>query len=987
MRINTIFVQILGICAFLSSFLFLSSPASAQTGSGPSDRERIYVLSGRVYDDTNRNGLFGSNESARNNVQVSAKTPGIDAVYTTTDQEGFYTIVLNSAGVYAIAVHIPPTENLRPLQKTVLVNNDFPFATVNFPLSQQGQLASPMIPSPSPVPDPELPVVQALASQCGDTGCCPDGYCYTPDHGCSTDTNVCDGITTCEYTCDPTGAQCGYSANPGGHYCVSGGGSNFYECCRTEVSGVCAFHTVLAGSCSAGFTCQNNQCTSSGGGGGGSNCDQYGGQQGCHAYCPEAGQQCDSTCTVCNNPGGGGGGIGSQCNQNSQCQNNQCDNATFACINCPSGQQWQNLSNGRGQCAAPKIAPTATINSPANGATVTGVTNVSVTVNKGSAANVSVELFIDNYLETTQTGSQTQYTLPWDTRGYQDGQWTIFIRVIDTADPTNGSTTSFNPRVTVNNTPQISQNPAITNITPQCNAAGAPASSPHRITLTWTKAQPASAVTQQAVRFRIGQSGWIVNPVGLNETSQTANYAATGAYQFSVGNRGAANTGGNASQFGEQNDGSYWSVVQTVNLNCPTPSLSPTRTPTPTVTPTRTPTPTPSPTVTPTQTPTPTLTPTVSPGVTITSTPTFTPTPTTPISITVTATATVTPTTGTGLSCNLACTGHNQCASGFCNFGVCRNSACPNQNSCVCDGLTTTPTIPSGTCGDQTCQGNETPQSCPADCGGGVCGDTVCSIGENINNCPADCPAVCGDNICSANESNFTCPADCPNTQPTATPTVTPTRTPTPTITPTVPPGVTVTITPTPSITQTPTPTVTPTLAPTDSRIGLTVKIPGIGTASGDNQNPVSNSQEIDVLIYNANNQPVRTVAGSATLQGNTYVSSVDLGQFPPGSYSVLVKIDNSLIKRIPGIANIVPNATVALPGVELVTGDIDGNNKLDILDYNQIVLCYNKPQNFEDDGGTKPCVLTDLNSDNITNEKDINIFLRGLSIRSGDTI
>lgn len=63
---------------------------------------------------------------------------------------------------------------------------------------------------------------------------------------------------------------------------------------------------------------------------------------------------------------------------------------------------------------------------------------------------------------------------------------------------------------------------------------------------------------------------------------------------------------------------------------------------------------------------------------------------------------------------------------------------------------------PDPVCGDRTCNAEETPASCPADCVA-TCGNGACDAGETTASCPADCPtAACttqpdsctGENIC-----------------------------------------------------------------------------------------------------------------------------------------------------------------------------------------------------------------------------------------------
>jgi len=71
------------------------------------------------------------------------------------------------------------------------------------------------------------------------------------------------------------------------------------------------------------------------------------------------------------------------------------------------------------------------------------------------------------------------------------------------------------------------------------------------------------------------------------------------------------------------------------------------------------------------------------------------------------------------------------------------------------------------TCGDDKCNGGETPQSCPEDCGApAVCGDGVCDASESCSSCEADCgacpPATCNnDGVCNDGEDCLGC-GDCP---------------------------------------------------------------------------------------------------------------------------------------------------------------------------------------------------------------------------------
>jgi hypothetical protein len=69
-------------------------------------------------------------------------------------------------------------------------------------------------------------------------------------------------------------------------------------------------------------------------------------------------------------------------------------------------------------------------------------------------------------------------------------------------------------------------------------------------------------------------------------------------------------------------------------------------------------------------------------------------------------------------------------------------------------------------CGDGKCNGSETCESCPGDCGAcpATCGDGQCAGGETCKTCPGDCgacPATCGDGACNGAETCVNCAADC----------------------------------------------------------------------------------------------------------------------------------------------------------------------------------------------------------------------------------
>jgi hypothetical protein len=227
-------------------------------------------------------------------------------------------------------------------------------------------------------------------------------------------------------------------------------------------------------------------------------------------------------------------------------------------------------------------------------------------------------------------------------------------------------------------------------------------------------------------------------------------------------------------------------------------------------------------------------------------------------------------------------------------------------------------------------------------------------------------------------------------TTPTATPTPLPTRTPTPTLTPTTTP------TPTPKPTNTPAPTNTP--IPQSTKLSLNLLLQGIGYG-GDNQTPnaagnftpLSPTREVTVLLFDGNNQNVATQLGTVTFNnsGGNFLGNISFSPpIPLGSYVVKIKSPRYLRRQTPGFITITSSnqtGTISLAQTTLVVGDSNGDDLIDILDFNILLDCYSDllpPKSCSDE--TKK-TSADLNDDGKVNGVDINLFLRNLSTRVGD--
>ena len=95
------------------------------------------------------------------------------------------------------------------------------------------------------------------------------------------------------------------------------------------------------------------------------------------------------------------------------------------------------------------------------------------------------------------------------------------------------------------------------------------------------------------------------------------------------------------------------------------------------------------------------------------------------------------------------------------------------------------------------------------------------------------------------------------------------------------------------------------------------------------------------------------------------------------------IKVNNSLIKRVPGIVTITATTSTSSLPSRLITGDIDQDNNLSITDYNLIVACYQ---------GVAICTQeiearADIDGDGVTRDDldDLAIVQRGFVTVEGD--
>lgn len=229
---------------------------------------------------------------------------------------------------------------------------------------------------------------------------------------------------------------------------------------------------------------------------------------------------------------------------------------------------------------------------------------------------------------------------------------------------------------------------------------------------------------------------------------------------------------------------------------------------------------------------------------------------------------------------------------------------------------------------------------------------------------------------------------------PTTAATPTPTKTPTPTPTSANPTAtLTPTNTPIPTSVPTSTPAPTNTPVPGATKFSLNLLLHGLGKG-GDSVNPngsgnfnlVHPQRDATIEVYDSQNQLVMTKQGTVNFDNGAgaFKGVVDMGTaLANGVYIIKIKLPQYLRTNVPGIQTIVAGSTNSIPQTTLITGDINGDNTINILDYNILMGCYS---DFLPPVSCSAAneVLADLTDDGFVNQFDYNLFLRELTSRGG---
>lgn len=206
--------------------------------------------------------------------------------------------------------------------------------------------------------------------------------------------------------------------------------------------------------------------------------------------------------------------------------------------------------------------------------------------------------------------------------------------------------------------------------------------------------------------------------------------------------------------------------------------------------------------------------------------------------------------------------------------------------------------------------------------------------------------------------------------------------------TPTLSPVVTTTPEPEP-----PTPTPIQTTSPDGTKLNMAVFLQGIGRGGdnvapgeGGNPDPFRLQRPVTVELYNTLNELKATASGvvlynptngnfTGTIEPDKAVSA--------GSYTARVIVPGFLAQNISQYFQVTPAATMTLPQVTLITGDINQDNILSILDYNILLGCYSGTASAKDCDVVRKRV-SDLNDDGKVDGLDYNLFLRTMAVQRG---
>ncbi len=165
-------------------------------------------------------------------------------------------------------------------------------------------------------------------------------------------------------------------------------------------------------------------------------------------------------------------------------------------------------------------------------------------------------------------------------------------------------------------------------------------------------------------------------------------------------------------------------------------------------------------------------------------------------------------------------------------------------------------------------------------------------------------------------------------------------------------------------------------------RVDAGLAFAGIGknTNVGQNNKLSSPFVKTQVELLDKNNKDIRDITMNIVYNPTTgeFNDIIPLGSnIPAGTYKIKVRTNNSLWKDA-GNITLTPGQKANLPSINLVSGDLNQDNRLDLSDYTAIISCITN----------KSCTagsIADLNQDGKFDEEDLNILYSNFKTRQGD--
>jgi len=160
----------------------------------------------------------------------------------------------------------------------------------------------------------------------------------------------------------------------------------------------------------------------------------------------------------------------------------------------------------------------------------------------------------------------------------------------------------------------------------------------------------------------------------------------------------------------------------------------------------------------------------------------------------------------------------------------------------------------------------------------------------------------------------------------------------------------------------------------------IELSLPGIKNTSGNNQSPTHPQRNVTIKVLGSNDQLVSEKSANITYSSSTgtYKGNVNMGTLATGIYTIKLEANNSLRKIPQGSISITNGTTNQIPKTNLVTGDLNKDNSLNVNDYNTFISCF----------GDKQCSqkqLADLNDDGKVDLADYNILMGNFATQRGD--